>query len=53
MGTDAQETMAQITLEAAEQQRREWEEEELPEDMWDPVREVFMEQAGFEFKPAA
>jgi len=53
MGTDAQETIAQITLEAAEQQRREWEEEDFPDDAWDPVREVFMEQAGFEFKPAA
>jgi len=45
----AQRTMAEITLAEIEQQRQEWEEEEYPEDMWDPKREVFMEQCEIEF----
>ncbi len=41
--------MANITLDVVEQQRIEWEKEDYPEDMWDPKREVFMEQCEIDF----
>lgn len=46
---DAQKLMAEITLAEIEQQRFEREEEDYPDDMWDPKREVFMEQCEIEF----
>lgn len=36
--------MAEITLAEIERQRIEWEEEDFPDDAWDPKRELFMEQ---------
>jgi hypothetical protein len=48
--TRAQETMARITLAVAEQQR---EDDEENDDAWDPVRELYIEQAGFKFPDRA
>ena len=36
--------MAEITLAEIEQQRIEQEDEDFPDDAWDPKRKVFMEQ---------
>jgi len=47
--TDAQELTAEITLEVAAQQRKDWEEEDYAEDQWDPVRNLFIEQETFTF----
>lgn len=41
--------MSEITLAEIERQRIEWEEEDFPDDAWDPKREVFMEQCKIEF----
>lgn len=41
--------MAEITLAEIERQRIEWENEDYPEDAWDPKRKVFMEQCELEF----
>lgn len=45
----AHKIMAEITLAEIEQQRKEWEEEDFPDDMWDPKYEIFMEQCEFTF----
>lgn len=45
----AHKLMAEITLAEIERQRIEWEEEDYPDDMWDPKREVFMEQCEIKF----
>jgi hypothetical protein len=45
----AHKLMAEITLAEIEQQRLDWEEEDFPDDAWDPKREVFMEQCKLEF----
>jgi len=45
----AHKIMAEITLAEIEQQRKEWEEEDYPDDMWDPKYEIYMEQCELTF----
>ena len=47
--TDAQKLTAKLIIEEADVLQARWEEDDLPEDAWDPVREVYMEQCEIKF----
>ena len=47
--TTHQRMMSNIIIEEAEKIDRRWEDDDFPDDAWDPVRELFMEQESFDF----